>query len=123
MKITKVTYDRLFPAGSYLNERIGFEAEIDGKDDPLAAIEQLRVLAEENHKAKYPHFYQDGMAIPQEQKQEDEPPGFSLEHEIKNAKDLTLLESFHFLAKNQKDAVIKRELLMLYDKRKKELSK
>jgi hypothetical protein len=123
MKITKVTYDRLFPAGSYLNERIGFEAEIDGKDDPLAAIEQLRVLAEENHKAKYPHFYQDGIALPQEQKPEDTAPALSLEDEIKNAKDLKLLETFHFLVKAEKDDLKKRSLLMLYDKRKKELTK
>lgn len=71
MTITKVKYEGLFPTGSYLNEKIGFEAEIgtvpspspiEGmypvtSEDPLAAIEQLRKLAEQSHKAKYPHFY------------------------------------------------------------------
>lgn len=69
MTITKVKYEKLFPAGAYLNEKIGFEAEIHsgyydgnmkvelGPEDPKEAIEQLRQLAEEIHKEKYPHFY------------------------------------------------------------------
>ena len=28
MNITKVKYEKLFPTGAYLNEKIGFEAEI-----------------------------------------------------------------------------------------------
>lgn len=71
MNITKVKYERLFPCGAYLNEKIGFEAEMTepyfdhsenggGKliiETPQEAIEKLRQLAEDIHKEKYPHFY------------------------------------------------------------------
>ena len=80
MNIVRVKYERLFPIGMYLNEKIGFEAEIgttiitsltvDEKkywedigqypvklETPQEVVEQLRQLAENIHKEKYPHFY------------------------------------------------------------------
>jgi len=68
MKITKVKYEKLFPAGAFLNEKIGLEAEIDyaynmdsqrteAMETPESAIAQLRQIAENIHKEKYPHFY------------------------------------------------------------------
>lgn len=74
MTITKVKYERLFPCGSYLNEKIGFEAELGvcgfssidtskgmyvGEETPNIVIEQLRQLAENIHKEKYPQYYVD----------------------------------------------------------------
>ena len=68
MKITKVKFEKLFPVGAYLNEKIGFEAEIDfgynmdkQMTEPMESAEsvlsQLRQLAEDCHKEKYPHLY------------------------------------------------------------------
>lgn len=74
MTITKVKYEKLFPTGAYLNEKIGFEAElgtvtlmdekINGLDiypqrieTPQEVIEHLRNLAEEIHKKQYPYLY------------------------------------------------------------------
>lgn len=61
MVVTKVKYEKLFPTGAYLNEKIGFEAEIEphlnSLDNPTSAIEQLRQLAEQSHREKYPHLY------------------------------------------------------------------
>lgn len=75
MKITKVKYEKLFPVAAYVNEKIGFEAEIGvggstsdnpsetgislTQENPLQAIEKLRVLAEQSHREKYPHLYTD----------------------------------------------------------------
>lgn len=74
MTITKVKYERLFPIGMYLNEKIGFEAEIQSdlveeyqNNVALEAVEKLRQLAEDIHKEKYPHFYMgDKLHIPQD---------------------------------------------------------
>jgi hypothetical protein len=68
MKVTKVSYDQLFPTGSYLNARIGFEAEISEDESPTDVISVLRNIAEEFHKAHYPHFYQNNQPfyIPQQ---------------------------------------------------------
>lgn len=77
MNITKVKYERLFPVGAYLNEKIGFEAEIGSipvvdkqlndigvypvkMESPQEVINNLRQLAEDIHKTKYPHFYTEG---------------------------------------------------------------
>jgi hypothetical protein len=79
MTITKVKYEKLFPTGAYLNEKIGFEAEIVSVpasstpedviewhnlgitpqriESPLEVVESLRKLAEQSHKEKYPHLY------------------------------------------------------------------
>lgn len=63
MNITKVKYERLFPVGAYLNEKIGFEADLvqitnidtfeKTSESPNEAIEKLRQLAEVIHKEKY----------------------------------------------------------------------
>lgn len=50
MHIDKVSYQRLYPIGSYLNERIGFEASLEEGEDPCKAIEELRILADQSHK-------------------------------------------------------------------------
>lgn len=50
MKIDKVSYQRLYPIGSYLNERIGFEASLEEGESPEEAIEKLRILADHSHK-------------------------------------------------------------------------
>ena len=71
MNITKVKYERLFPVGAYLNEKIGFEADLvqitnidtfeKTSESPNEAIEKLRQLAEVIHKEKYPELYTDEM--------------------------------------------------------------
>jgi hypothetical protein len=39
MKIKTVSYSKLFSLGMYMNERVGFEAEIDDTEDELAALD------------------------------------------------------------------------------------
>jgi hypothetical protein len=58
MKIERIHYQRVYPVGSYLTERIGFEASIEEGQDPRAAIEQMRQMAEDIHREKYPHYYE-----------------------------------------------------------------
>ena len=60
-KPMKVILHKLFPYAPYLNEYIGFEKEIDiGVDSPLEVIKELRVMAEQAHKERYPNLYPNG---------------------------------------------------------------
>lgn len=59
MKIKTVSYSKLFSLGMYMNERVGFEAEIDDTEDELAALDKLKSLAEEFHKQSNPGLYID----------------------------------------------------------------
>ena len=59
MKIKTVSYSKLFTLGMYMNERIGFEAEIDDTEDELAALDKLKSLAETFHKQSNPGLYID----------------------------------------------------------------
>lgn len=50
MKINKVFYEKLFPTGSFLNERIGLEASLDPGDDEQGVLEWLKEKVEKFHK-------------------------------------------------------------------------
>lgn len=54
MKISKVFYEKLFPTGSFLNERIGLEASLDPGDDPIVALEHLKDKVEFFHETSNP---------------------------------------------------------------------
>jgi DNA primase len=58
MRIERINYQKVFPAGSYLTERIGFEASLEEGEDQRSAIEQMRQMAEDIHREKYPHYYE-----------------------------------------------------------------
>jgi hypothetical protein len=79
MQIDRIHYQKVFPVGAYLTERIGFEAELAPDDNPIDAINHLRSLAEGLHREKFPHYYADGIdpqhkEEPFVQIREDEPP-------------------------------------------------
>lgn len=57
MRIDRINYQKVFPVGAYLTERIGFEATLEEGEGAQTAIDQLRQMAEDLHKAKYPHYY------------------------------------------------------------------
>ena len=57
MKIKSVSYSKLYSLGMYMNERIGFEAEIDDTEDKLSALAKLKSLSETFHKQSNPGLY------------------------------------------------------------------
>jgi hypothetical protein len=61
MKIDRISYQKVFPVGSYLTERISFEASLDEGENPGDAIKQMRQMAEDLHREKFPHYYADGI--------------------------------------------------------------
>ena len=42
MKITKVRYERLRSFGNFQNETVGCEADVEGHEDPILCLAQLR---------------------------------------------------------------------------------
>jgi hypothetical protein len=60
MRIERINYQKVFPCGAYLTERIGFEASLEEGEDQRSAIEQMRQMAEDIHREKYPQYYVNG---------------------------------------------------------------
>lgn len=61
MKITKITYQKAFITGPFLQEKIGFEAEVIEEIQSVPdALAQLKGMAEDFHKQSNPHLYQEG---------------------------------------------------------------
>ena len=120
MIIKSVSYKRVFPIGSFQTEAIGFEAEItehlgSGSDGgtvrhavietPQFVIEKLRQLAEDCHKEKYPHYYQDnGHAQPKvNQPSQEEKTIEQMIEDMKGCRTVDELKSYRFLpAQNPK---------------------
>jgi len=49
MTPTLITYQRVFPLGSYSTERIGLEATLDEGENPGTALSRLKIMVEELH--------------------------------------------------------------------------
>lgn len=49
MTPTLITYQRVFPLGSYSTERIGLEATLDEGENPETALSRLKIMVEELH--------------------------------------------------------------------------
>lgn len=49
MTPTLITYQRVFPLGSYSTERIGLEATLDEGENPEIALSHLKTMVEELH--------------------------------------------------------------------------
>jgi hypothetical protein len=73
MKITKVSYQKAFVTGPFLQEKIGFEAEMDNEpvpqsdamlfESPMAVLDRLKDMAEKFHKDANPHLYQESKGV------------------------------------------------------------
>lgn len=55
MKVIKISYSKKFPYAPYLNESIGFEAEILENENVLDCVQQLRDAAELSFTTAHPN--------------------------------------------------------------------
>jgi hypothetical protein len=55
MKVIKITYSKKFPYAPYLNESIGFEAEISENENVLDCVHRLRDAAELSFTTAHPN--------------------------------------------------------------------
>jgi hypothetical protein len=122
MEITKVYYERIFPLAPYINEKVGFEATIDGTvESEKEALTKLKQISEEWHIANNPQVHSDPntftdhSVIPSIQvKPEDRKIGLTVE-DILSCSSLTVLQAYKSLINNDL------ELKMAFDKRYEEL--
>jgi len=63
MKITTVNYQKVFPLGQYVNERIGVEIQCDGLESPEDCLITAKSMVERFHKENNPHLYQETTPI------------------------------------------------------------
>lgn len=64
MKVTSINYQKVFPLGQYINERIGVEIQVDANEDENECLRQAKLLVERFHKDNNPHLYQEQESEP-----------------------------------------------------------
>ena len=57
MKVDRISYKKIFPLGSYVNETIGMEAQLDEGDDANECLAELKKQVEELHKSTNAGLY------------------------------------------------------------------
>lgn len=50
MKVSNISYSKVFSLGNYENEKLGVEIELNDGDDVQKAIQEARAFVEFNHK-------------------------------------------------------------------------
>jgi hypothetical protein len=122
MKIEKVTYQKAFVVGPYLQERIGIEIQLDDADTPQYVLNQAKAIVEGWHKEANPHLFVEGgpLAIGpmgvQHVGEKKTPTEIILEG-IGTCTDLTVLKSYSLMA--TREEITKKA----YDQKFEELSK
>jgi hypothetical protein len=125
MKVKTIVYQKVFPLGQYVNERIGVEMELDEHDKADDVFESAKAFVEGCHKpmevmdVPSADFGVERQIVYQSTTQSSYDGSLSTEErlvqQINESSDLTVLKSFELLAKKNpsvKDA---------FDKRLKEL--
>ena len=103
MKIERVTYQKVFPLGQYVNEKIGVDYLLQENDDPKAALQAAKDLCEEFHRESnnFPMPFQTETSIPATipdiQITKEEPK--SLEDQIKDCFTKNQLQEFRLIAR------------------------
>ena len=100
MKVTKIIYSKKFPYAPYLNESIGFEAEISENENVLDCVQQLRDAAELSFTTAHPNVV---LTTPIEQKVSKEEMVANTVQAIMSTKTIQELEEFKLLKGSSKD--------------------
>lgn len=123
MKIRTVTYSKKYVTGPYLNHQPGFEADLEEGEDPVAALLELKALADKFDRATN-NFEDTLVPVIQPERFDTEPINelpedqriTALISDINSCKDIKVLESYRFIVK-QND-----QLQAAYDLKMKELT-
>jgi hypothetical protein len=111
MKIEKVSYQKLYPIGNFLNERIGFEASVEDYENGSieSILRQLKEMADKCHREMNPPQEQSDESIHSSQIEnldQPKPPQEiqigNIEAGIRSCKNIKILETYRLIIK--KDA-------------------
>ncbi len=104
MKIERVTYQKVFPLGMYINEKIGVDYLLNEGDDPKAALEAAKKLCqefhEENNKGLYIAPAQEWDNLPEVQgKRQPINKIEAMKADIATCTEIKVLESYNLIVK------------------------
>lgn len=130
MKVITINYQKVFPLGQYINERIGVEIQVDADDNENDCLKQAKLIVERFHNENNPHLYQEqtpeytNLRINNTDYSEPIPTTENLTQEqkinnlINQSTSIVELEQWKLLASNSKYPSLKES----YDKKLKELT-
>lgn len=116
MKVTKIIYSKKFPYAPYLNESIGFEADLLEGEDEKETIQYLRELAEQSFTTAHPNVVLQKQVEEVDKRTPEEMKAADIA-DIMSSKTLQELDTFKILKTIDKD------YFNAYNTKLKELSK
>lgn len=105
MHINLVTYQKVFPLGAYINEKIGVEISLEAGEDATIALDTARNLVHEYHEKNNPVPIYEDAALPETQVDKGVQPNEKLTKEdkqrlaISSCQDIKTLESYKLIVK------------------------
>jgi hypothetical protein len=124
MKFKTVSFHTTFPVAQYgINDKVGFEIELESWETPEVALDKAMKLAKDWHKAANPHLYTETAPINQNnlptiqekpQRPKEQIPGII--YDIQNCTDKKILEQYTLIVKN------KPQLQQAFDEQMKKLT-
>jgi hypothetical protein len=107
MQIERVTYQKVFPLGMYINEKIGVDYLLNEGDDPKAALEAAKKLCQEFHEETNKGLYIAPAAewdnLPEVQRTKPVSKIEAMKADISTCTDQKVLESYKLIVKNNPD--------------------
>lgn len=128
MQFTSISFEKLFPTGAYMNEKIRVDISLNLGDDPMEAINEARKLVNENFEKNNPHLVTPDIPIipkkehdsiyEQNKATEKAILELPLEKQIQSCNSKAVLKAVY-----EKIVKGKPELELVYNQKLKELSK
>ena len=122
MNIERISYEKVFPLGAYMNEKIRIDVSLEAGEDAIAALDTARNLAHEYHQTHAHTVFEDEMRGVQIREVEPSTPQDKIEgfkQVISMCTTLTALERF----KLQVERTQSEELTNAYNEKHAELEK
>lgn len=116
MKIKTINYQKVFPLGQFVNERLGVEVEISESENPIEVYKEVKKIIEDAHRAMNPQLEYDVVAASTDQPPHEERRIGNIIDDINSCENLKVLETYKFIAKQ------KPEFQEAYDEKFRELS-
>ena len=133
MKVKCLSYRKIFPIASFINETIGIEVELDETDNPDEVFAQIKAKVNEWGAGKSNYELVDrNPPLPVQQvekttgtykvEKKSEQPVVTLEDQIRSCESLNVLGIYEKIIDKEKDTTTKTKLWLLYDEKYTQLS-
>lgn len=103
MRMDRITYQKIFPIGMYINEKIGVEMILNEGDSAMDAIAEARKFVHEAHLKYSSHSTEPFEEVVQQiEKKPILTKLDSLINDINTCQEIRVLESYKLIVKNNK---------------------